>query len=165
MSIPSAVISPEYLRWLADHAERDDEPRTACEADYAGPWRILRLPAGDYGLLRRGEHPDRGDLPAAVVPRREDALLLAAILPGIGRDPLYSLRPEPDSRGFAIESDGDVIGHLHLFNPDVTAALHVLACLLRCPEAFARLLEAASGLLLGHAEKVLIESASEAGES
>jgi hypothetical protein len=96
MPMPFPVISPEYLKWLSD--QRDDEPRTACESDYAGPWRILRLPAGDYGLLRLGEHPDRGDLPAAVVPRREDALLLAALLPGIGRDPLYRLRTEPSPR-------------------------------------------------------------------
>jgi hypothetical protein len=69
MSMPFPVISPEYLKWLSNQS--DDEPRTACESDYAGPWRILRLLAGDYGLLRLGEHPDRGDLPAAVVPSRE----------------------------------------------------------------------------------------------
>jgi hypothetical protein len=53
-----------------------------------------------------------------------------------------------------------VIGHLQLFNPDITAALHVLACLLRSPADFARLLEIASGLLLAHVEKILLERTS-----
>jgi hypothetical protein len=162
MPFPFRVISPEYLRWLS---ERGDEPRTAPESDLAGPWRILRLPSGDFGLFRHGEHPDRCDLPAATFVSREEALLAAALLPALGRDPLYRLRHEPTPQGFAIESDGDVIGHLQHFNPDLTAALHHLAYLLRTPAAFARLLEAASGLTLAHAEKILLETTQPAGES
>jgi hypothetical protein len=165
MSIPCPVLFPDFLRWLAENLERDAAPRTSSESDFAGPWRILRPPGGDHGLFRRGESPDRDDQPTAIAPSREDALLLAAILPGIGRDPLYRLRTEPDPQGFAIEADGDVIGHLALFNPDVTAALHVVACLTRSPDSFARLFEAASGTTLAHAEKILRERAGTTEES
>jgi hypothetical protein len=156
MSSPFTVVSPEFLRWLAER----DEAQTASEADLAGPWRILQLPGGEHGLFRIGEHPDRGDLPAASFIRYEDALLAAAVFPGTGRDPLYRLRTEPGPEGsFPVEADGDVVGRLQLFNPDVTAALHVLGCVLRSPAALAGVLAAASGVALERAGRILAASA------
>jgi hypothetical protein len=68
------VFPMELLRWFA---ERDDEPRTAAEADVFGPWQVVPLPAGTHGLFRWGEGPDN-HLPALTFKKREDALLAAA---------------------------------------------------------------------------------------
>jgi hypothetical protein len=154
MSKPFSVVwSPEFLRWLQ---ERDGEPRTAAEADKAGPWRILPLPDGTLGLYRRGENPDR-HAPAALFKSQEDALLAAAVFPAIGRDPLYRLLPDPTPSGFALVAAGEVVGHLPLFEPAVADGLHLLGSLLRSPAALAHLLEAASGPALEHAGKLLAE--------
>jgi hypothetical protein len=141
MSKPLNAFIPDILRWLA---KRDSEPSTTAEAEVAGPWKVVPLVAGGFGLFQVGESPD-ADVPAATLTSNELALLTAAILPGTGRDPLYRLDPEDTPQGFAIESGNEVVGHLPLFNPDVTAALHVAGCLLRSPAALARLLEAGSG--------------------
>jgi hypothetical protein len=157
MTKPFPAFTEELLRLLSEKAERDTEPRSASEADLAGPWTIEPLPGGAFGLFRLGEHPDRGDHPFCAFPSREDALLTAAILPAVGRDPIYRLRTEPTPEGFAVESEGDVVGHLNLFNPDVTAYLHLAGFFTRSPEALARLLEATSGLTLAHVGKILLE--------
>src|SRR4029077_13590309 len=46
---PSNGSAAEFLGRLE---ERDDEPPAAVEADYAGPWRMARLPDGRIGLVR-----------------------------------------------------------------------------------------------------------------
>jgi hypothetical protein len=87
------------------------------------------------------------------------ALIAAAIFPGVGRDPLYRLRKDEEALGYGIEGDGEIVGWLDLFNPDVTAAMHVLGCLLRSPGSLARALQAASGLALTHTDEILLERA------
>jgi hypothetical protein len=154
------IFPMELLRWFS---ERDDEPRTAAEADVFGPWQVVPLPAGTHGLFRWGEGPDN-HLPALTFKKREDALLAAAVLPATGRDPLYRLLSESKPHGFDIESGGEVVGSSLLFNEDVTAALHVAASILRSPLALARLLEAASGMALHHAGKILYERMKESGK-
>jgi hypothetical protein len=122
------------------------------------------LPDGTHGLFRCGERP-LSDTPVFVFKDREDALLAAAILPAVGRDPLYRIRSEETPKGFVIESEGEVVGHSLLFNEDVAAGLHVASCLLRSPLALARLLEAAGGQTLEHAGKLLIGEVGEGGKS
>jgi hypothetical protein len=152
MAKPFSAITPEYLRFLA---ERDDEPRTAAEADLAGPWHIAPLSDGRHGLFRLGEDPRRGHPPFCTAQGEEEALLLAALLPGTGRDPLYRLQTEAAPEGFAIESDGEVVAHLSLFDPSVADTLHAFACALRSPVSFAYLIQAASGLALAHVDRIL----------
>jgi hypothetical protein len=160
MSKPFTVFTMEYLRWRSEHG---DEPRTSSEAETAGPWWIVPLLDGTHGLFRCGERP-LSDTPTFVFKDREDALLASAVLPSVGRDPLYRIRPEETPKGFAIESEGAVVGHSLLFNEDVAAALHVASCLLRSPLSLARLLEAAGGQTLDHAGKILLGGAGEGGK-
>jgi hypothetical protein len=156
MSKRFPVFSPEFKQWSSG---RDGEPSSASEADAAGPWRVIPLAEGGHAVFRVGESPEEDDLPAAVFADPEHAWLAAAVLPGIGRDPLYRLGAEAAAQGFAVQGTGEIAGYLGLFNPDVTAAMHVLGCVLRSPEALAWALQAASGLTLEHAEKILAERA------
>jgi hypothetical protein len=146
-----SVFTRKFLRW---RAERDEEPRSAAEADAAGPWQILPLADGRLGLFRQGESPAAGDPPEAVFWSAEDASLTAAILPATGRDPLYLLQSEATAEGFPSESGGEIVGYLRLFNPDVTAYLHAAACIQRSPDSYARFLAAGSGLLLARADRI-----------
>jgi hypothetical protein len=148
----STIFIPEYERYLA---ERDAEPGTDAEAEVAGPWQVVPLAAGGFGLFEIGEGPDTGALPAATFDHREHALVAAAVLPGTGRDPLFRLNPADHPEGFAIESAGEVVGRLRLFNPEVTTALHVVGCLQRAPAALARVFESTSGPALARLGRVL----------
>jgi hypothetical protein len=136
-----------------------DEPTTAAEAETAGPWSLLMMPDGRWGVFRRGQTPDRGDVPVAAFHRKEKALLAAAVLPGTGREPLYRLASEPDARGFPLASpSGETEGHLRLFDENLRDALHAAECLVRSPEALARLLEAAGAVALRETGRLLRQS-------
>lgn len=136
-----------------------DEPVTAAEAEAAGPWTLQETADGGWGVFRRGQSAERGDVPVASFRRREKALLAAAVLPGTGRDPLYRLDAEPGDEGFAVRGpDGEVEGHLRLFDEPLKEALHVVDCLVRSPEALARLLEAAGGIALRETGRLLRRS-------
>src|SRR5918911_1584648 len=91
---PSNAFAAEFLGRLE---ERDDEPPAAVEADYAGPWRMARLPDGRIGLFRLRQRP------FAWFRERHDALLTAAVLVA-RRDPGYRVRAEEDGEGYAVES-------------------------------------------------------------
>ncbi|PYQ56770.1 MAG: hypothetical protein DMF53_24505 [Acidobacteria bacterium] len=73
------------------------------------------------------------------------ALLAAAVLPGTGRDAALRLFKDLGPDGFAVETGngGQIVGHLDLFDERLIEALHVVACLVRSPEALANVLEAA----------------------
>jgi hypothetical protein len=102
----------------------------------------LRQDEGAYPLFRLWEGYEHGDSPEAVFQVREAGLIFSAVRPAAGRDPLYrSLEPVTEN-GFAIESGGQVVGHLRFFNPGWLHAAHVGACLARSPMALAALLEA-----------------------
>jgi hypothetical protein len=152
MSKPFTIFTPEFENAMA---ERDIEPGSAAEAEVAGPWQIVPLPAGGFGLFQLGESPEAGDRPAGTFKTYDCALATAAVLPGTGRDPLFRLNPDDTPDGFAIESEGEVVGHLRLFNPDVTTALHVVGCLQRAPSALARVFEGTSGPALARLGRVL----------
>jgi hypothetical protein len=91
------------------------------------------------------------------------ALLAAAVLPGTGRDAAFRLQKDSGPEGFAVKTgnDGEVVGHLELFDPNLTEALHVVESLLRSPEALAGLLEAAGQIALERAGAMLDERVSE----
>src|SRR5215207_625470 len=80
---PSNAFSPVFLRRLDER----DEPITSAEADMAGPWSVEPIPGRGFGLFPAGEPPVRGFEPAAGFPDRFLALLAAAVLPGVGREP------------------------------------------------------------------------------
>jgi hypothetical protein len=150
-SRPTHVFTPEYLAWLAER----DEPHTAAEADFAGPWHLESHPQG-WAVLREGESLDFGSIPTAVFVRKEAAELAAAILPGTGRRLRYRLGPDADAHGFPILIEGDLAGHSRHFNEDFLAALNTVDALLAAPRDFAWLLDAMGGLALEHVDRIAV---------
>ncbi len=74
------VFAPEFLEQAF---EREPPPLTGPEATWAGPWKV-EPQDGSFFVVR-----ESGGEPVVVTERRETALLLAAVLPVVGRDPLY----------------------------------------------------------------------------
>jgi hypothetical protein len=155
---PSNAFEPSYLRRLNDR----DEPPTALEAEFAGPWSVESLPAGlGYGLYRAGESPRIGHVPVAVFGDLWRAEQVAALLPLLARDSTYRFREQPDADGwYAIESReawGAVVGRLVVHDPAVLAGLHVLEGLMREPMALALLLETCGKTALERVGAILAE--------
>jgi len=148
----SPLSAPEYLAWLAQR----DEPHTASEADFAGPWHLEAHPQGGWAVLREGESLDFGSTPTAVFTKKEAAQLAAAILPGTGRRLRYRLGPDPDPQGFPILLEGDLAGHSRHFNEDLLAALNTADALASAPRDFAWLLDAMGGLALEHVDRIAV---------
>lgn len=141
------AFQPSFLDRMGEH----DEPPFAAEAEAAGPWHIEEVPEQGFGLFRPGESLARGFRPVAVCDTLWLARLMAAILPGTGRDQAFRLQTQPDLYGYGVESRGDwcrVVAHLELFNEDIVHALHVAFCLVRSPESLKLLLAAAGGVAL-----------------
>jgi hypothetical protein len=149
LPLPNAFASP----FLSRMAERD-EPSTAAEADTAGPWRVEPAPGG-FAVLREGEELELGDRPTAVFRDRAAALLAAAVLPTVGREAAYRLGQDADPKGYALRFHGEVAGHLQFFDEALAGALHVADGLARSPRSLATLLEAAGGLALERAGRIL----------
>lgn len=136
----------DYLALLNER----DEPITAPEADYAGPWSVEPRRQGSYAVLRAAD-----DRPYAVFEAVEIAQIAAAVLPGTGREKRYRLGKEEDSgRGYPVYRAGELVGHIQLFDEDLIAALNVLDALVASPYDFAWLLEAAGGLALQHVGRI-----------
>jgi hypothetical protein len=155
------AFDAEYLTWI----DRRDEPATVAEADAAGPWVVRRHPEGGWAVLRAAERLDDGDLPAGVFRRIETAHLMAALLPGTGREATYRLAPEEEPLGFVLEDLDGVAGHLRLFDQRLVAAMNVADALARSPECLARLLEAAGRVALEHAGRILVRHLQEAEDA
>jgi hypothetical protein len=149
-------------QFLARLNERD-EPPTAGDADVAGPWRIEEMTGGHgFGLFRLGESLARGFVPTAVYPSRWLAVLMAAVLPGTGRDPLLRLEKQPNADGvyplvLPGREGGEEVGELQLFDEGVVDAMNVVVHLLQAPESLAYLLEAAGAVALERCGAILDE--------
>lgn len=145
-AVPANAFTEDYLALLNER----DEPITAAEADYAGPWSIDDLPQGGHTVRRAG-----GDHPYAVFSRLEMAQVAAAVLPGTGREKRYRLgRDEEPGRGYPILRSGETVGYVELFDEDLVVALNVIDALLASPNDLAWLLEAAGGLALQHVGRI-----------
>ena len=145
-SIGNNAFVEDYLALLNER----DEPVTAPEADYAGPWNVeARQPSG-HAVVRPAE-----EVPYAVFEAVEIAQVAAAVLPGTGREKRYRLGKDEDAgRGFPVYRSGELVGHVRLFDEELVAALNVLDALLASPYDFAWLLEAAGGLALQHVGRI-----------
>ena len=98
----------------------------------------------------------------AVVPSRWLALVVAAVLPGTGRDPLIRIDKQPDADGvYPLLLPGaegeEVVGRLRLFDEGLVAAMNVAIHLLQAPESLAWLLEAAGAVALERCGAILEE--------
>jgi hypothetical protein len=154
-------------QFLSRMAERD-EPPTAGEADVAGPWRVEPIPVQGFGLFRVGESLARGFAPVAVFPSRWLALIMAAILPGTGRDPLVRIEKTPDADGsypliLPGVDGGEVVGRLRHFDEAAVDAMNVVIHLLQAPESLAWMLEAAGAVALERCGAILDERTATAG--
>ena len=151
---PSNAFHPDFLRLLDER----DEPITSAEADMAGPWSVEPLAGRGFGLFRAGERPPRGFPPYAVFPDRFLALLAAAILPGLGRDPLLQLHPEPGPDGYEVRlDDGTAVGHLELFDELFVDHMNAVLGLARHPASLAFLAEAAGATALKRCGAILAQ--------
>ena len=150
LPILTNAFTPEYLERLREQ----NETPSSVETEAAGPWE-LRGQEGAYPLFRVWEGFEHGDSPEAVFQLREAGLIFFAVRPAAGREPLFRpLEPETEE-GFAIESGGEVVGHLRFFDQDWLRAAHVAACLARSPIALAALLEAGGPLLQEQVGRIL----------
>ncbi len=144
------VFAPEFLEQAF---EREPPPITGPEAAWAGPWKV-EPQGGSFYVVR-----ESGGDPVVVTERRETALLLAAVLPVAGRDPLYWIeRGEPEAEATLKAARGkDVVtaGRLRYEHRDIAESLNVAEYLLRSPTALALLLEAAPFETLEQAGAVL----------
>ncbi len=157
-SVHPNVFKTEFLARLNER----DEPPTAGDADVAGPWRIEAIPGHGFGLFRIGESLARGFAPLAVVPSRWLALVLAAVLPGTGQEPLIRIEKDADEDGayplVLPGSDGrEAVGRLRVFDERLVDAVNLAVHLLQAPESLAWLLEAAGGVALERCGAILDE--------
>jgi hypothetical protein len=164
-SVHPNVFKTQFLARLNER----DEPPTASDADVAGPWRIEAISGEGFGLFRIGESLARGFSPLVVVPSRWLALVLAAVLPGTGRDPLVRIEKQADEDGgYPLVLPGldgrEVVGRLRVFDEDLVSAVNVAIHLLQAPESLAWLLEAAGGVALERCGAILDERTMETTE-
>lgn len=159
-SIPPNVFSEEFLKKFS----RRDETASSSEAELAGPW-VVRPTGEGFGVFRQWEGD--GAEPHGVLKHQEHALILAAVLPVIGREPLFHVDPtKQEGGGYALEAVwGDAwrraIGKLRVFQEEVAETMHVVEAVLRSPLALAYLLEAAGATALRQAGEIFAQRLSQ----
>ena len=132
-----------------------DEPHTAREAETAGPWKVVAVPGGGFGVLRQEESLDLGDPWTARFDDRMAALLTAAILPSTGRDPAYQLDFAAGPEGYTLREAGETRGQCRFFDAHLAAVLNAVDALARSPQSLALFLEAVGGLTLERTGRIL----------
>jgi hypothetical protein len=165
---PPNAFSPDFL----EQVQAEEEPLTAAEADLAGPWKVVPLDPeatrpGAFAVLRLWESIEKGDLPEAVFLHRETAVLFAALLPLLDREPPFSLEEIPAAGGplpgghpmTAMYGEHGAVarGWLRIFRPEAAVALGLLEGLVRSPLLLAAVNEAAGGGALTQLGRLLPE--------
>jgi len=133
---PPTVFVAGYLERLHEA----EETAGGAEAELEGPWRVEEDGAG-WAVLRQWESLAAGHRPVARLRTQEAALLLAALLPGLGREVLYRLREA--GGGFVLENAGEEVGEVFRFHDRVAESIHLVEQLVRSPRALTYLLRAA----------------------
>jgi hypothetical protein len=158
---PRSIFSAEFLKLLDER----DGVLTATEAAYAGPWKTEPVPGrpGRVAVLRAWEDLDAGDVPQGVFLHDEWAILFAALLPLVQREPLFHLGTEAGPEGYPVtavfgEQGPQVAGWLPRFEPRLLAALHLLASVVASPAALAAMM-AAAGSALAQSGRILAAEA------
>lgn len=144
-------------RYLERVLERD-QPPTAPEAAVAGPWEVAPTPGGRWAVWRLGEEGFAE--PAAVLDEEQDALLLAAVLPGSAGAAVV-LDPQRGPDGYRLRVDGRDAGRLAWFDSQLVAALATVRSLVSSPRCLALLLDGAGHDALEHAGRLLAAHAGE----
>lgn len=141
---PVNAFSQQYLATL----EERDEPAGAAEAEAAGPW-TLRERDGRLYLFREWESFETGHTPTAEFEAREDALAFLLALRVSARPALFRMREasEPSQKGFEVEREGETVGRIRVFRPDLLTLAHALAGVGRSPADLALLMELSGPLV------------------
>ncbi len=137
---------------------RDGWPLTLSEVDFAGPWHVEKWEGEGWETRWRTQARDlwavihnAGGKPFAVLDSRETALLIAAILPAVGREPIYEFEYDDDGDGRpalkTMRGDRGYSKLGELWNTDeperLSIALDVVHGLLVSPLSLALFLQAA----------------------
>jgi len=150
------VFSPDYLEHLA---QREPEGTAYAQAELAGPWVVQEQERGF--AVQREAAPEHRE-PDAVFFDREIALLVAAILPALGRDRRFQIEASETGTGLdvVIPAAGrfEKVGWLPGDRPDLVEALNVVEWLMRSPRSLSFVIEAANYPVLLHAEEYLERS-------
>lgn len=135
-SLPSTVFVSEYLNRLRE----SDEGPGGAEAELEGPWRV-EADGDRWAVVRDWERLEHGHRPLAILRSRERALVLAALLPALGREVLVRLRDAED--GYVLESGGEEEGEIFRYHDRLAEGVHLIGHLIRSPRSLAHLLRAA----------------------
>ena len=133
---PTTVFVASYLERL----QEAEEVGGGMEAELEGPWRVEKR-GEEWAVLRHWERLELGHRPVARLRTEEAALLLAALLPALGRQMLYRLRE--GGEGFVLENGGEEVGEVFRFHDRVAESVHLMDQLIRSPRALTYLLRAA----------------------
>lgn len=148
MSDDGSIFTASFTRALA--TETEGSAGATSEAETAGPWEVLASGLG----WSVGTQADAGV--EVLTGDHELALLVAAALPGTGREPFFRLVETRGEHGFPLlAADGAPAGHIRHFNQRLAEALHTLECLRRDPLSLARFLHAARTTALDRAGRYL----------
>ena len=126
--------------------------------------RMGRLPPGRGGAGRAaqgGEGEAFLGEPAGLFEDLQDALLLAAALPGSGHAGGLRLRPERGPDGYVLSDGGRDAGRLAWFDIHLVATLSAFRALVACPRCLALLLDAAGHDALDQAGRILARRAAD----
>lgn len=140
--------------FLAGRLGEDGEPAGAEEVETAVPWRLAEE-GGLFHLYRLWEGSEHGDRPFATFVDRETALFFFAAIPAAGRPPLYTLDAESSDQGFAVRREGEVLGYLALYQPEVVQAAAAFAALARSTVGQAAILTAVGSVGIRQIGQVL----------
>lgn len=143
---PVSAFSADYL----DLLRRRDEVPSAREAERAGPWKIVKQESG-YGIYRLWESPEAGHSPVVTCKDQQTALLVLAVLPLAGRDPVYRRVETPGTTGVRLECEGEEALLLSVEDPEVINAVNLAAEVARSPLSLAAIVEASGP----HAQEIL----------
>ncbi|HMB51889.1 MAG TPA: hypothetical protein VKU40_01145 [Thermoanaerobaculia bacterium] len=152
------AFAGDFLRRL----KAADAPPSAAAAALAGPWEVVEEVDGAAVV-----DAVTGEV-AARCESRQDALLLAAALPGNAAAELR-LAERPgclygDGRGYELRAGGRPVGSLSWFDTRLVATLEALRALVASPRGLALLLEAAGHDALDRAGRLLAARVEGAGD-
>jgi hypothetical protein len=143
---------------VQDRAELEEylpteKPRSPGEAELAGPWDVQKS-RGKWGVCSVHD----GELYSHYMPWKT-AALFAAILPAVGRPPIYDFAPRVDLTVLMTTKPGGFgnVGQIERRDDRVLTPLHTAHCLVLSPSSLAWLLLASDGKALSWAAKLVAE--------
>lgn len=147
--LPPNAFRSQVLRLLRDR----EEPEWVSGSEMQARWRVVRIEEG-WGVFREWEDPVLGHVPKAVCASRGLARVIAVTLPALHEDQRFRVLERSEGR-FPLEQGGRRVGDLDVFDPELTAALHLQHYLAQTPPALAGLLGAAGPTALALIGEIL----------